>query len=513
MTKRIALALASACVLAVPLTLSTTASGGQTGNCVKVGGVESSGEKNSLDPAVQPSSQNSLNAGLVYNRLTDRDDNWNVVPELATSWKPSKGGTVWTFQLRHGVKFHDGHELTSADVVYTFKRLMNPKTGSDALATMTFLKGPNAIQPAGKYAVRFVTQKPVAELPLLITNKNTYIVANGADDATIKQKGAGTGPFIAQDFGPTKEPNTFVRNPNYWEKGKPAADCIQLFVIQEATSRLAALRTGQIDLAQQVDFSSIPVLQKDQNVKLLSTGASTSMTFPMWVDTKPFNDNRVRLALKKVIDRDAMVKTVLLGYGVAGDDNPVPPSSPFAWRKSVPGPDVEGAKRLLAAAGYNDSNPLKIDMYSAEIIPGMVNLTQLFKEQAAKAGIDVNVIVGPAGEYWDNVWLKHPFQVSGWSARPPGEALAIAYRKTAPYPETHWKNTQYDSLLDRANTTINPKKRLALYRSAMKMLSLQGGELIPVFVKTVAGIRANCSGYQPRIEIVRADFRTVHCTR
>ena len=89
----------------------------------------------------------------------------------------------------------------------------------------------------------------------------------------------------------------------------------------------------------------------------------------------------------------------------------------------------------------------------------------------------------------------------------------MAYRKTAPYPESHWKNTQYDALLDRANTTIDPKKRLALYRSAMKMLTLQGGELIPVFVKTVAGIRANCTGYQPRIEIVRADFRTVHCTR
>jgi hypothetical protein len=73
---------------------------------------------------------------------------------------------------------------------------------------------------------------------------------------------------------------------------------------------------------------------------------------------------------------------------------------------------------------------------------------------AASAGIQVNVVVGPASEYWDNVWLKHPFQVSGWSARPPGEALAIAYRSNAPYPETHWKNKAYDALLDRANTTV-----------------------------------------------------------
>jgi peptide/nickel transport system substrate-binding protein len=109
------------------------------------------------------------------------------------------------------------------------------------------------------------------------------------------------------------------------------------------------------------------------------------------------------------------------------------------------------------------------------------------------------------------VWLKHPFQVSGWSARPPGEGLAIAYRSNAPYPETHWKRADFDRLLDTANTTVNAAQRTALYRQAEKMLSLEGGEIIPVFVKTVGAMRSNCSGYQPRIEIVRADFRTVSC--
>jgi peptide/nickel transport system substrate-binding protein len=511
MRRRALAALVAVSAVAGALVLATVAGGGgRASNCVKVGGVESSGEKNSLDPAIQPSSQNSLNAALVYNRLTDRDENWKVMPELATSWKSNAKGTVWTFQLRHGVKFSDGHELTSADVVYTFKRILDPKTGSEARATMAFLSS-NSVRAAGRYAVKFVTPKPVAELPLLITNKNTYIVAKGASTATLRTKGAGTGPFTAQGFGATKEPNTFVRNPNYWQKGMPKAPCIELFVIQEATSRLAALRTGQIDVAQQVDFSSIPVLQKDSNVKLVATGASTSMTLPMWVDTKPFDDNKVRMAIKKALDRDAIVKTVLLGYGVVGDDNPVPPTSAFAWRKTVPGPDIAGAKALLAQAGYTDSNPLKVDLYSSEVIPGMVNLTQLVKQQEAKAGIQINVIVGPASEYWDNVWLKHPFQVSGWSARPPGEALAIAYRQNAPYPETHWKRPDFDALLDKANTTVNPTSRLALYRQAMKMLTNEGGELIPVFVKTVAGVRSNCSGYQPRIEIVRADFRTVSC--
>ncbi len=509
--KRSLLALvATACAVAAVLATQSSARPTGAAKCVKIAGVESSGQKNSLDPAIQPSSQNSLNVNLVYNRLTDRDSNFIVKPELATSWKSNASATVWTFNLRNGVKFADGKPFTSADVVYTFKRLLNPKTGSEGRTTMAFLD-PAGIKAVGPYVVQFRVKKPVAELPLLITNKNAFIVENGASDATIKTKGAGTGPFVAQDFGTTKQPNTFVRNSNYWEKGLPKAQCIQLYVIQEAASKLAALQTGQVDVVQQVDFASIPVLKRNPKVTLVATGASTSMTFPMWVDTKPFDDVGVRQAMKMVVDRQKMVDTVLLGYGVVGDDNPIPPTSPFAWRKVVPKQDIPGAVALLKAAGYNASNPLKVDMYVAEVIPGMVNLAQLYKQMAAEAGIQVNVIVGPASEYWDTVWLKHSFQVSGWSARPPGEGLAIAYRSNAPYPETHWKRADFDSVLDTANTTVDAAKRTALYRQAEKMLSLEGGEIIPVFVKTVAATRSNCSGYEPRIEIVRADFRTVSC--
>ena len=100
----------------------------------------------------------------------------------------------------------------------------------------------------------------------------------------------------------------------------------------------------------------------------------------------------------------------------------------------MPGPDVPGAIKLLESAGYNASNPLKVDIYTADMIPGIVNMVQLYKQQAAKAGIQVNVITGPASEYWDNVWLKQPFQVSAWSARPAGLALSIAYLRQRAVP-------------------------------------------------------------------------------
>lgn len=488
--------------------VATTAS--QAAKCVKYAGVEASGSNNSLDPARQPGSQNSLNVNAVYDRLTTTDDYWKVLPSLATSWKPSKGGRVWTFQLRRGVRFHNGKPFTSADVVYTFRRAIDPKSGSEGASQMTFLKR-SGIQAVGPYAVRFTTAKPVAELPLLITNKSTFIIQNGASTATLRTKGVGTGPFIPVNFAPGKQVQTFNKNPNYWRKGFPKAPCLQLYVIQEANSMLAALRTGQVDFAQQVAFEVIPALRNESRVKLIATGPATSMVMPMWVDTAPFNKLAVRQALKKVVDRKQIVANALLGYGIVGDDNPIPPTSPDSWRRTVPGPDVAGARRLLASAGYNESNPLRVDLHAADMIPGILNMTQLFKQQAAKAGIQVNVIVGPASEYWDNVWLKQPFQVSAWSARPAGLALSIAYLRNATYPETHWKVPAFDALIKKANTTVNPAARRALYKRAGKMLTQRGGAIIPAFQRVVAAQRSNCSGYVPSIQFVQFDFASLQC--
>jgi peptide/nickel transport system substrate-binding protein len=506
----VALVVATAAIAGHAGSAKSASTAATAGKCVKYAGVESSGNKNSMDPAQQPSSQNSLNINAAYDRLTTEDDNWKVLPALASSWKSNAKGTVWTFQLRKGVKFWTGKPFTSADVVYTFRRVLDPKTGSEGASQMSFLK-PSGIQPAGKYAVKFITSKPVAELPLLITNKNTFIVQNGASTATLRTKGAGTGPFIPVNFKPVQQIHTFKRNPNYWQAGLPKAQCLQLFVIQEANSMLAALQTGQVDFSQQVAYEIVPALKKDSRVKLTATGASTSMTMPMWIDTAPFDKVAVRQALKKVIDRKQMVATVLLGYGVVGDDNPVPPSSPDAWRKNVPGPDVAGAVKLLASAGYTESNPLKVDIYVADMIPGIVNMVQLYKQQAAKAGIQVNVITGPASEYWDNVWLKHPFQVSAWSARPAGLALSIAYLQNAPYPESHWKVPAYDALIQKANTTVDPAARSALYKKAGKMLTQRGGEIIPMFQRVVAAQRSNCSGYVPSIQFVQFDLTRLQC--
>lgn len=486
----------------------------QDDQCVRIAGVEASGELLNLDPINQPSTQNSILVGAMYNRLLDLSSTFEVSPELAESWSQNEDATEWTFNLRQDVKWQDGSDFTAQDVVYTYQRLIDPESASEAAATLAFLSADGITAP-DSHTVVFRTAQPVVELPVLIINKNTFIIPDGATTESIAANPNGTGPFMPVNFDAAAEPYRFDRNLNYFEAGLPAAPCLEFYAIQEATTMNAALLSGEIDIAQQVSYATLPTLQNNPDIQLATAGPATQMTLAMWVDTPPFDDVRVRTALKMVIDRRAMLQTVLLGYGYIGDDNPVPPQSPYAWRSEdqVPGPDVDGAIALLAEAGYGPDNPLKVDLYTSEYIPGAVAMAEVFKEQAAAAGVEINLIIGSAAEHWDNVWLKYPFVGSGWNARHPGEGLAIAHRSNAAYPETHWYREDFDALLDAANTEPDPDARRALYQQAEQMLTEEGGSIIPLFQQIVSAVSAECTGYVPRAQLYRMDFRNVSCTR
>jgi peptide/nickel transport system substrate-binding protein len=488
--------------------LSSAAFAAAGDECVKVLGYEWSGEKQSMDPADMHSGDDAYHTFAVYNRLVDIDDNFNVLPELATEWKVSDDGLTWTFKLRDGVKFHSGKDFSSADVVYTFKRLLDEKTGSGAQAVLEFLD-PEGIKAPDARTVTFTTKQPVVELPVLISNKFTNIVPDGAKQEDLRLHGDGTGPFMQEEFTPNAPVRILRKNPNYWDAGKPKAECLKVTVAQEAVAAVSAIKSGAVDLMLNVDPSVIPALKDDPSVTLLETAASNSMTISFWVDTKPFDNVKVREALKAVVDRQAMIDTVLLGFGEPGADNPVPLPSPASYVKEAPKQDYELAKKLLAEAGHADG--LKFDLYTAEGVPGMVRMAQVYAEMAKPAGIDINVIVTPAESYWDDVWLKQPAVTSAWSMRPPGEGLAVAYTQSAKWKETHWERPDYDALLLKANTTVDTEERLKLFRQTGELLAKEGGLVLPMFVHQVLALRKGCEGYTPRAQNFNLNFEDLSC--
>ncbi len=497
---------------------STPASAGSaksrsTSACVTFAGVETSGTLNSLDPTIQGSSQISIEVDAAYNKLVSAEPpNWSPQPELATSWSHNATATVWTINLRHNVLFHDGHEMTSADVVYTFKHLLNPKYGSDEAGTLSMIN-PAKVVSVGKWAVRFTLNQPVGDFALYLADKDAFIIPAGASEHTLKYLGDGTGPFVPVDFQPTAATHKFVRFAHYWQKGLPKASCLVLSVIQEATTQAAAVESGQVDVLQAADYSIIRSLKADSSLLIEASGPGTSRTIPMWVNSTPFSNNNVREALKLVINRQQMVSTVLFGYGAVGDDNPVPPQSAFAWRHSPPKQNIPEAKRLLAAAGYGPNHPLNVTLYTADMLPGAEAIAELYQQMAAEAGIHVNLAIGPASTYWSNVWLKQPFEMSGWNLRPPGLALAAAYTgSNSSSNESHWHNTQYNRLLREAIASSNPARDMSLFKQAEKMLSLQGGEIVPVFTEQVAVMQKKCHGYTPNAVLADVNWTDLSCS-
>lgn len=477
-------------------------------DCVKVIGTEPGLPNITMDPAFVNVSDDSYQQNAVYNRMVNLDSSFQPIPELAKSWSVSSDGLTWTFNLEQGVIFHDGRPMTAKDVVFSFRRLLDPAVGSPATTVLGFLD-PNGITAVDDHTVTFKTPTPVADLPTVLAIKYGMIVPDGSTKEDLKLKAIGTGPFVQDVYSPTETRRVFQRNKNYWRKGLPKAECLELSVITEDVTRLAAIKSGAADLIMQAGAANAAVLAGDPTLKLQKSAPGTYVTLSMWVDTHPFNDARVRQALKKVIDRQLLVDTIVLGNGVAGNDNPVPPTSPVAYMSETKPQDIEGAKKLLAEAGF--PNGLTLDLNTGEGFPGMVAFAQAYQQMAAQAGITINIINNPADSYWDVIWMKKPFFGSNWSGRPAAEGLPYTFRSESPYNEAKWKNPEFDRLLDQARAEVDPAKRNQLYKDAQRLLSEDGGVIIPYFVSDVAVMRADCDGYVPHPQVPIISYENFVC--
>lgn len=479
--------------------------------CIKVIGTEGAGPSVTMDPAFNNLNDDSYQQNLVYNKLVNIDPNFQPIPELAKSWSVSEDGKTWTFVLEQGVSFHDGKPLTAADVVYTFKRLIDPATGSPGAPLLDFLD-PAGIVATDDHTVTMTTKDVVAELPLLIANKYTMIVPEGATSEVLKSKGVGTGPFMQDVYDLAQDTRIFKKNPNYWRAGLPVADCVDLKVMTEEVSRTAAIQAGSVDLILSAGPAALTTLKGDPNaIPVPAAGAGGYMTLSMQADAPPFDDVRVRQAMKLVVDRQLVVDTVLLGNGIAGNDNPVAPNNPQAFRSDTIARDVEKAKALLAEAGHPDG--ISVDLNTADAGPGYVMLAQVYQQMAADAGIKVNVINNPADSYWDLIWMKTPFFSSSWNGRSVPEALAYTFTSGAEYNEGNWHNAEYDKLVAAARIETDPAKRAEMVKQAQAILSEDGGIIIPAFFVDTAVLRNGCTGYVPHPSAAIYNFEALTCAK
>ena len=412
-------------------------------------------------------------------------------PNLATEWSANETATEWIFQLRDGVKFHDGSDFDAADVVYSLEHVRDPEFESPAASVIAMVDTIEAIE---RLTVKMTLSAPYADLPLQLMDYRIRMIPEGSAD-TIGTTGIGTGPFILKTLDP--EGTTILKaNPGYWE-GPPGVETIEIIGIADAQARVQALLSGQIDVLGYGDLSGqqLPMFENNPKFKVQRVATGDWLGIVFRTDTEPFTDARVRRAVRIATDRQALVDLVLgPGGGVVTCDHPVWSGDQYRAPFDCP-PQIDEAKRLLAEAGY--SNGIEFDMTTSNINPKYIVLAEAYQQQVAKAGIKVNIVMAPSDGYWSEVWMKETVVSTNWGQRPADQILNEAYRGGAPWNETYWNHPDFDKMLDQARQELDFEKRKALYYGLQRMLYEEGGSFIAMHVNTATATTARVSGLQP----------------
>lgn len=446
-------------------------------------GLDTASTADTMDPAV---SQGAYVETVNYtwgNCLVELDEKLNAVPELAESWEPSKDAKTWVFKLRKDVTFHNGKPFTAEDVVHTinYHRGENSKSGAKSL-----LSNVKDIKATDTLEVTVTLNGPDADTPFAFSASQLQIMPSNEKTTA----GIGTGPYRITNFDPGVK-TLAERNPNYWKEGRAHVDTVEIIAVNNTQARSSAIQTGAVDIVRAVHPSIVP-LMKRAGLNVLTVPGSGHYCFPMRSDMTPYNNADVRKAMKLAINREEILQRILGGFGTVGNDHPIPHFDPY-FAADLPQAvyDPDKANFHIKKAG---SVAIELSISNAAF-PGASDAAVLYKEQAAKAGIDIQIKKVPEDGYWTETWLKAPFCASYWSGKPTADLiLSQVYLSSSPWNESAWKNESFDKILIEARGELDQQKRKQMYFELQKMLHDDGGAIVPVFNDQLFASRPGVEG-------------------
>jgi peptide/nickel transport system substrate-binding protein len=448
----------------------------------------------SLDPATMTDAMMYNINWQVRNCLVEVDYQGQLVPELAESWDPSPDAATWTFQLRKGVEFHNGKTLEAGDVIYS----INHHRGKDSKSAAKGIVDPiQDIKVDGKHMVVFTLKESNADFPFTMSDPHLSIVPAGTKGADWK-KGIGTGGYALIHFEPGY--NTLTkRNPNYWKEGRAHFDDVETIGIPNVTSRIVDLHRGIFDVMNRFDLRLNHLLPRARDIQIINVTGTKHFSIPMLTDREPFNNEDVRLALKYAINREELLKKILLGYGSLGNDHPIAPAQKYhASELPQRQYDPDKARYLMKKAGMLDYT---FKLHAAEAAwPGVksADAAMLYSAHAAKAGIKIDVLVESDDGYWSNVWMKKPWAMSYWSGRVTADLMfSTAYAADSTWNDMFWKHERFNRLLKEARAELNDAKRSEMYLEMQRIVHDEGGVIIPLFANNIDVAKQNIQFENP----------------
>jgi peptide/nickel transport system substrate-binding protein len=429
-----------------------------------------------LDPFHQGADARIRLTVLIYQGLFYEAASGTPEPLLAESYTVSDDGLLYTIKIRQGVKFHDGTPMTAADVAYSYNYVRDSRNGSPGAGDYSTVVEFKAVDPA---TVQIRLNTPNASLPMTMGNKYGGVVPAGYfdrpnADKEMSRKSVGTGPFKLTDF----VPNSYItldRHTEYWEKGVPYLDGIDMAILPNSASMLVALRNNRVDFVKLSRPQDAEQLKGIKGVTVQRWPSLSQAAIDIGSELAPLGDVRVRQAISLAIDKKEMMHASIGEYGtVLGT---VPAGMQAAWglpldKVPMQGPDIAAAKRKLAEAGKPNGFPLKMTIINGYdwMDPASVTLRQ----QLAKIGIALEIQKIDLG-----VWIKNfqshnmGFTFNDWPALFDPNLLYYRHFHKRPLGADfrNWNNDEASRLLDEGRATSDVKKRHEIYDRFQKIFA------------------------------------------
>jgi peptide/nickel transport system substrate-binding protein len=429
-----------------------------------------------------------MTAAPVYNTLLQFSPTEypKIIGDLAASWTVSEDGLTYTFTIHQGVKFHDGSDLTSADIKASYEKIIWPPEDVISVRKETF-QAVDSISTPDPHTIVFSLKYPSASMlanlasPWNVIYPKKYL---DQDPNYFKTHMLGSGPFKFKRYirGSTFE---VVRNPDYWVKGRPYLDGVKFFFIKDLSARAKSLRANQTD----IEFRNMPPAEVEAMLK--QKGDALKVQYPGWVTfwgvapnttRPPLNDERVRKALTLAIDRYDMAETLYPLTGLNGVGGLMRPGTPWALDAEelaeLPGYSKDSAasraqaKRLLAEAGYDENHPLKLVLKNRSVKLPYIDFGVYLISAWQKVGVQVkhqleetaawrtsqrqksfDLMVAPGSDYAD----EPDIQLSRWITGGPQNYPGVA-------------EPAYDKLYEQQSRELDPQKRIALVKEMQRLI-------------------------------------------
>ncbi len=459
------------------------------------------GNPDTLDPHKTSGTLTFQTIKSIYDTLAEPDENGVIIPALAESWDVSSDSLTWTFNLRKGVKFHNGDSFTSADVKATFERILAEETGSPHKKGLSIV---SSIDTPDDMTVVFTLSGPHAPFLAFLASGWGAILPKSLIDSghDFDSLPVGTGPFKLEEWVRDSKV-VFAKNDDYWMKGLPKLDKIVLNIIPETSIQVQGLIAGQIDIVFIIDSDDIPMLEGSSDVKLEDNLTALIMVMPMNTSVAPLDDIRVRQAINYAIDKQ---KILDIAYG-GGE-----PIATFMDRGNAYYKDFtdlypynpEKAKQLLKEAGVGDDVELKL--YLPQNYTLHVKAGEMYQEMLTQVGLNVKIQLIDWSTWISDVYRASKFDLTviGHTGKLDPDGTLSGYGEGK---YVQWMNADAAGFIKEAASTIGYEARKALYDQALELMAKEVPFVYLGSSYRTTGLRTDVSGFRITPNLDTFDFR------